>query len=242
MPSFWSAVAKTAWKRRRSKRIPSGRVVSKARFTASFAIIATRADMAVPPARRGHVFGYGQRLGEALFPVWRHHPFFTHQPAQPEPNPWKSWADQQKQPGAGRPWTGAVGLPRVQEDLGHRSPRDRRPAVMTPEVGMTHRPRRETRAPGRWMRQPKHPRVSAPCVASRESLRARKRTRTPGKGSAAARPFGCGRERRVRAGSVGPGLPSLGAGLRSRWYRPVRRSLPEHDHHVGINACSPAGP
>lgn len=46
MPSFWSALAKTAWKRRRSKRIPSVRVVSNARFTASFAIIATGADKA----------------------------------------------------------------------------------------------------------------------------------------------------------------------------------------------------
>src|SRR5262249_41317389 len=37
MPSFWSSVANSEWKSRRSKRTPSASVVSKARLTASLA-------------------------------------------------------------------------------------------------------------------------------------------------------------------------------------------------------------
>jgi hypothetical protein len=37
MPSFWSSVANSAWKTRRSKRTPSARLVSNARLTLSFA-------------------------------------------------------------------------------------------------------------------------------------------------------------------------------------------------------------
>ena len=39
MPSFWSAVANSEWKSRRSKLTPSARPPSKARFTLSLAII-----------------------------------------------------------------------------------------------------------------------------------------------------------------------------------------------------------
>src|SRR5262249_459290 len=43
--SFWSSVAKVEWKRRRSKRTPSERVVSKARLTDSLTIIAIGRDI-----------------------------------------------------------------------------------------------------------------------------------------------------------------------------------------------------
>ena len=46
MPSFWSSVANSAWKTRRSNATPSASEISKARFTASFAAITEGSDIA----------------------------------------------------------------------------------------------------------------------------------------------------------------------------------------------------
>jgi hypothetical protein len=60
MPSFWSAVANTAWERRRSKRTRSASVALTARATASFAVIETGND--IPRHGRGHRECLAQQL------------------------------------------------------------------------------------------------------------------------------------------------------------------------------------